>query len=719
MNDEFAQLLSLFRAESQDILDELAQALGPMANEQAAPSEDEIKHCMRLAHNVKGAAAVVDWQSLVRLSHAAEDIIRSLAIVDPLARSSRIELLLEALTFMQRHAAEGSPEPVDAPPQAVFLQERLRFELLKRGTPSPASPAPSDRTEPVQTMTPQDPTQAGAPSTKGEASSVSSLRVETQRIDQLMSFTSELLLAHGRAVALESRLTALLEELRSVSGGFAHATSVDLDLSIEHLAALARDHRRDRVDFGYLAEGLSEAIRKVRMVRIESYGHAFRRAVREAALVLDKQAELSLDVGDMELDKAVLERLVEPLVHLLRNAVGHGIETPGLRSRLGKPVVGRLRLSARAEGSSMLLILEDDGQGIDVAKIRGAIVERGLASSAEALSMNDQEVLEHLTRSGFSTATEVTSVSGRGVGLDIVAGALGALGGYLRIHPKGRLGGAAFHLTAPLSLLTTHVLLVRDKERMLALPLEAVTRTLRTDLGAAPLRDGFKVALDVDGGPLPLRSPGSLFQAEPMPERGSKQVVVLERSGKRLGLVVDEILRHEELVVQKLPLHLDGLETAAGAIALPDGSLCLLLRVSQLLAAAESGAQPMTRPAERRPRVLVVDDSLTARTLARNILTGAGYDVAVASDGEEAWDKLCAGSFELVVSDVQMPRLDGLSLTQRIRAHEATARIPVILISTLASTEEIAAGMAAGADDYVVKGAYEQEKLIQAATRYL
>lgn len=702
MNDEYLELLQIFRGEAADILDELILRVEPWLTAPEALGKEDLRACMRLAHNIKGAAAIVEWTDIVKLAHAIEDGIENLDRLDHIDRVGLINTLIEAMTLIQGAVAKSRPNE-EPSPKFESLANALRSHTAAR----PATPPSKGR---------ESKTKPTAPRPAGPAQSSAPLRVEIERVEQLMGYTSELLLTQGRLASRNERLEKLYERLRSFfddssilpEGHPIHDTFRKLD-------ALIQQDRRELLDFGYLADGLNEAIRRVRMVRIDTYAHIWRRIVREASITLEKKVNLKIETKNVELDRVVLDVLVDPLTHLLRNAVDHGIETAETRRAAHKPPEGLIRLRAHPLGSSVQVTVDDDGSGIDVDSIAQK-AETWMSSSSQ--EGQPQDPLQILTRSGFSTAETVTEVSGRGVGLDIVQRAVDALGGRLTIHPKGDLGGASFDILVPVSLLTTHGLFVRSHDITFAIALESIERTVRIDCETLYPFAGAYAATMEDGRPILVRDLRSILWNEASPPAGTKNIVVVQRAGQSVGILVDEVLKQEEFVVKKLPWNLERVPGVSGSVVLPNSSLALVVDLPELFEMAKCPTNSPLSPSGR-PTVLVVDDSLTSRTLGKNVLTSAGYKVELAVDGVQAWQLLQKTKFSLVVSDIQMPNMDGIALTKKIRSSARLAHTPVVLISSLSSPDDLERGLAAGASEYVVKGTYEQEKLLKAVSKYV
>ena len=434
--------------------------------------------------------------------------------------------------------------------------------------------------------------------------------------------------------------------------------------------------------------------------------------VRDMASAMGKQARLETTGGELELDKRLAEGLRDPLLHLIRNALDHGFEAPEARLRAGKPGQGLLRLMASQERDGILLKVEDDGRGVDLGRIREIGEQQGLLDGSVK---SDQDLLRLLFRPGFSTRKEASEFSGRGVGLDVVATEVAELKGDLKLFSKPGLG-TQIHLWLPQSLASTRVLQVSASGILLGLPSVSVRACLQVASGDIRLLEG-RPALLFEGKPILMVSAGSVLGR---PRKAQDlSYVVLEAAEEQVALGVDEMVGESEVLEKPLPPRLKGLKAFHGTSLMGDGRLLLLADPIHLVRLARSswlgGAVTLERVLEaNQPRnILLADDSLTTRVQLRRILEAAGYKVQPAVDGLDAWSRLGTHVFDAVVSDVQMPGLDGFQLTERIRSSPVLARLPVVLVTTLASEEDRRKGLEAGASAYLTKGSFDQEHLLE------
>lgn len=699
-DDVIEGLQAIFREEAAELLDRLAEAFTQLP--QAASSErvkDIATICMRHAHSLKGAAASVGFEEVAVRAHAMEDEIAKVA----------------------RREAEPTPAFIadllaTADGLRAWIADPARFPAAAAGPPAAKSVQPPKITKPREEKRGEE---ESAP-----AASRTTVRVSAERLDRVMAHAEELLTIQSRERDLLASQRLLYDRLGE-TGAQAGRRGADSGLRREFEEQL-RGAEDQSAGLDRLVSELAEALKELRMVPVSSVVPLWQRAVRDASRVLGKPVRLDVLLGDLELDKAVLDLLTDPVIHLLRNSVDHGIEKAEDRARTGKAPMGRIEISGELRGPSVLLNISDDGRGLDIEGLKSAARARGIIAEGVPAVGGDRELIDLIFFHGFSTRSEVSAISGRGVGLDVVRDVMDKLGGKVGVVPFGRLGGASFELEVPLSILSTRGLLVESGATVAAIPIEAVERTLEADAGDLADLDGSLVLKQDGGEPLPIVILNDLIgSGRPTPAKRF-QVVLLAGGQRRFGLAVDRVRGESEFVTRRLPWNLRRVRGVNGAIVQPDGTLALVVDVADVL--AETGGQkardrrPDEQPAAgagRRARILVVDDSLTARTLHRNTLQAAGYEVETAVDGVEALRILESGAFSLLVSDVEMPFIDGIELTRRVRASGKLRGLPVILVSQRSRSTDIESGLAAGADEYIVKGVLEQQKLLEAVAARL
>ncbi|MCP3099632.1 response regulator [Myxococcus sp. K15C18031901] len=712
--DRLAQaLLATFLEELEGHVVSLNRDLLALEREQGTPRAPErVASLLRTLHSVKGAARAASASLVETACHRLEEVLEPLrdgrtappalyevcfAAVDALDDAGRRlgakqELAgspLEALLPDLERAASGTPA---APPHAP---------------PPPKAPAPQERA-PADAPLPPPPPAAGE---------TLPVRVSAQKLDALLYRSGELRVAalrlEGRAETLETvreELVRLREVVRGTEGETA------LRRAESELARVARELAADRRTLGGVATTVDDEVRRARTLPFVEGCAGLERTARDVARAEGLQVRLEIHGGALELDRSLLQSLREPLLHLVRNAVAHGLETPEARRRAGKPEEGRVSLSARLRGNRVEVTVEDDGRGLDL----GALRERARARGLEAPD-DDSEAARLAFLSGLSTSAKVTEVAGRGVGLDVVRAEVEALRGTVEVSSREGQG-ARFTLDVPLTLSTLRVLLVSAGGQTLALASEGVARLVR--LSPDEVREVEGRPTWVAGDALvPLASLADVLGLPPGPPRQRRGAVVLEAGTARAALVVDEVVAEQEALVRALGPRVRRARHVAAAAVLPDGRLALLLNPASLVRAAggRPSASLFPSPATRatRRRLLLADDSPTTRALEQSILEGAGYDVVACADGAEAWERLQASGADALVLDVEMPRMDGIALTEAVRASPRFGRLPIVLVTARGRPEDKARGLQAGASAYLVKSAFDPTSLLETLRRLL
>jgi len=484
------------------------------------------------------------------------------------------------------------------------------------------------------------------------------------------------------------------------------------EVQIQH-AALLRSIREDTAQVQRLTAALRKEITRARMVPIGRLFTRVAQQVREAARATGKAVALTVRGESAEVDNSVIEQIADPLLHLIQNAIGHGIEPADERERLGKPAQGQLTLSASQAGGFILVQVEDDGRGIDADLLRRRAVERGLLPAAEATALSDRDALNLIFVTGFSTAAAVTRTSGRGVGLDVVRTNVSRLNG--EIHVETETGCLTrFVLKVPLTVAIADALMVRCGPEVLAFPLTAVS-VMRPVVPSEIATEGGRESVRLDEQVLELVRLDRILGLRATSPPTRLPVVVLRGGGKPFGVIVDELLGKEEIVIKSLGSLLEGVGPFSGATISGEGRVILLLDPTRLRdAAATSPAMPTTmsregeRAAEERSRVLLVDDSVSIRKFVGQMLEKAGFDVLTAVDGQDAIQQLTEQAVDVVITDLEMPRVNGYALIEDLRRRSATREVPVIVLTTRAGAKHVGLARRLGVRHYIAKPVEEQ-----------
>ncbi len=716
------QLLKTFQVEAQEYLQKLNESLLQLERQpDEATRHALLQEVFRTAHSLKGAARAVSLTDVESLAHVMENVLQQ-------ARDAKLELtpdmcdaLYDALDAIQLIL---NGESVDTDPISTRLMTMASGGKL---LPAVALPKPSLPAGPSSMMPVEE-----------------TIRVAVTKLDDLMTQAGELIMAEISAEQHLTDIRALRDRvarwpkiwremqtlLRRLDSDAGRRLADLLSRHHEYMQTLARDVNaleqtisRDTLNLNMSMTRLQDEVRRVRLVPIQTLVPGLQRAVRDAAHSAGKLAAFVVDGGEVELDKKVLETLKDPLLHLLRNAVIHGIESPDVRTGAGKPAEGQVGLAVRQQGSEVHLAIRDDGRGFDVEALRRASAENGGPIFESDTNPNDI-IIAVAFQPGMTTMTQVTELAGRGVGLDVVRQGIANLRGRIKIeNAPGK--GATIQLVVPVSLTMSRGLLVQVNSERYALPLISVERIVES---REVFTIGGQAALQVGGRPVPLVSLATLLNRPQIERKNGKKplVVILSVAEQRLAVQVDDVLTEQELTVKPLGSPLLRVRNVEGAALLATGEPVVVLNAPDLLKSArgapvlkQSTAQDQADRPIQRPHILVVDDSITTRTLEKNILEAAGYRVTTAIDGLQALDKLEDDTIELIVLDVQMPHLDGFSLTEQLRASAKFRSFPIVLVTSLESREDRERGMMAGADAYIVKRGFDQAELLAAIERLL
>lgn len=680
-----AAVAAAFTEEAAELLRVAERAVGALGEAEPAARAAQLLEALRALHTLKGGASSVGAAELAGGVHALEAELRAIEGAEPLGPAARDALF-------------GKLEGLQA--------------SLARWISGGAAVAIAD---------------APAPQHPGAAEL---LRVRPERIDALHALVGELVMIRLQHRALSQQLTGLRDQLEEVSSGWRALSSqlerqredavdlrsaganlgADLQSLGRGLVAVARDMPNLEAQAAAVSASLEDGIRELRLMPLAPFFEEYGRVLRETARSTGKEVRLVVRAEGAEIDRSVLARLRDPLLHLVRNAVVHGLETPEARLRAGKPREGVLALEARSAGTRAVLRVVDDGAGLDLPRIRGCALELGVPDPGAAPT--SQALLDVLTQPGFTTRAVADDLAGRGIGLDVVASRVRELEGRLQLESRPG-AGCTFTIDVPVSASTTVGLVVSAGAQSFGILLNAVERVLRVERDQV-VRVEPGAALRVDGELVGVLALSELL-GEPSGAEGKLPAVVLRHGRHRLVLVVDELPGEQTLVIKPLPRAFHQASLVRGGAIQPDGSILPVLEIAalfELAARARPGAGLASR-AQRKLQVLVVDDSITMRTLLRNILRSAGHEVTVAHDGQAAREVYENGSaFDLVISDLQMPRLDGSGLCRAIR-HSARPQTPVVLVTSVGDPEERRKAMEAGADAYLIKSDFEQAHFLE------
>lgn len=713
--DFFQRLRATFRVEAEEHLQVIAGGL--LALEQvlgAGRQRPIIETVFRAAHSLKGAARAVEFREVETACQMLEDTFAAWKRQDGVPTREVLDTLharLDAVAaLLGGDAVQSTPAPTSSPTPAP--------------TPAPApvrAPAPAAPDEAVAAAPPQPPAARG-----------DTVRISVDLLDQQLLEAEEMLAVKLAARQRVDDLRELAQRLQSwhADAGDAHTHQERLKAVEARLAGLTRAAEQDRADVSKRVDDLLAHSKKLLLLPFSTITAPLPKVVRDLCRELGKEAELRIDGGEVEMDKRILDTLKDPLIHLLRNSVDHGVELPAERLACGKPERAEIRLAVtQLPGSQVQITLADDGCGIDPAKVRTAAVRQGLLSLDAAQALGDAEAQALVFRSDVSTSPIVTQLSGRGLGLAIVQENAARVGGEVTLESRPG-SGTSFRIVVPAVRATFRGILVQAAQALLVLPTLQVERLLRAKPDAVRSVEGRDtVALDSRLVPVVrlaqvLEMAGDDGQQDPVL---GAPLVILGSGEQRVAFLVDQVLDEQEFLVKPLQRPLARVRNVASAAVLASGETALILHVPDLLQSARGLRSAGLRPAAAEEAaeaaapasVLVAEDSITSRMLIKATLESAGYRVTTAVDGMEALMRLRTASFDLVVSDIEMPRLNGFDLTASIRADRRLAELPVVLLTALENREDRERGVDVGASAYIVKSSFDQSTLVDAVRRLI
>ncbi len=760
--DEFLKTLrATFKVEAGEHLQAIATGL--LGIEKTATPEEQqrlIETIFRAAHSLKGAARAVNLREIESICQSLEDLFAGWKRRDSMPTPATLDVAHRALDAISRMLETEASAPVKSSGTAPASQPKLPSAA---SAPMPSIPVPGEKppsSAPIQAAPaasvpphPAPPAPSPAPASTGEET----VRVPVHALDARLLGAEEMLaakLAAGQRAAdlgaLAGRFAEWHEEwskvqpqtraLRHAGERPSPATTANLAALAEFfdwnhdyvraletkVAALRRSADRDRLVVGKLVDDLLEDSKKLLMLPLATLGVLFPKLVRDLCRDQGKEADLTIRGEEVKIDKRILEEMKDPLIHLLRNCIDHGIEMPQERRRLGKPQRATITLAVSpVNGSKVELMVADDGAGIDVSKVKAAAVKQGRLSPEAAGQLTDGETLNLIFETDVSTSPIITQVSGRGLGLAIVREKAEKLGGHVTVESQPGIG-TTIRMMLPLTLATFRGVLIEAAQRLFVVPtaqVERVTRFKAQDVQTVEARE----TLALNGRAISLVRLADVLQLPPARRTtepsAATPALILGSGEQRIACAVDAVLEEREVLVKQLGRPLVRVRNIAGATILGSGEVAPILNVSDLLKSAKHAGAPVHRTAEAQPAaapartILVVEDSITSRMLIKGVLEAAGYTVKTAVDGIEGFTALRAGHFDLVVSDVEMPRLNGFDLTARIRADKALKELPVVLVTALESREDRERGIDVGANAYLVKSSFDQSNLLETLRR--
>jgi two-component system chemotaxis sensor kinase CheA len=741
--DPMEEIFAMFRAESREHVNRITELL--LALERGEVEEAELEELFRAAHSLKGSASTLGVNRVAEIAHAIEDVFGAVKRGEfGYDEKANTEILtaLYAISALVEEAKPGQEEE-DAPVPVEAARVLCLLGADSRPEPPPSRAEVEDVTETeARTADAEAAVEAPKPDAGAARATGETLRLPVAKLDAVIDGFSEMweekfrndefgVRFHGVALSARAANKILYEAVetyrrRGDREEFLH----QVEKAAEVFGSVDREMRA--IDFSYAGAakrfeldlaGFGDELGRLRMAPLRELFRGFRRPMRDLAVRLGKKVRLDIIGEDNELDKTIIELIKDPLNHILRNAVDHGIEDEEARRGAGKPPAGRILIASTRVGSRLLIEVEDDGCGINLERVKKVAVAAGVIRAEAADGLGADEVARLIFEPGVTTKKKITEVGGRGVGLDVVVANVAALGGTVDVWTESGVG-SRFTIQLPLTIATARGLLVKAGKAEFIVPSSAIKRVDVAPAGDFETVEGRPV-LRYDGRVVAAGELGAILGTGDNGGSGAgSAVLILSSPSGDAALVVSDVGGEGEFLTKDLGPIGAQMPYFGAAHVTGKGEVVLILNADVLVREIIRGevvtrAAAVTTREARKRTILVVDDSLTTRALEKNILEAAGYSVAIASDGREALEVLADVPCDLAVVDLQMPRMDGYELTRHIRASADYRDLPVVVVTSLETDKDMARGLEAGADAYIKKSHFDQRELLSIIEQFI
>ena len=749
------ELRDLFKIESAEHTQRLEE--GFLRLEKDRGNRAVLEESFREAHSFKGAARMLGLTDIERVSHRMEDILGAANKGTIPLSSEALDRLYKGLDAVRRlvnEAVTGTLSKVNTSEIIQQLRMSSKSEAQAAKLTENTSRIRKTRPEISESPTPLHPFATKGPEISvpqpeaGESEiddfRIDTIRVETKKLDELMNHAGELSVTRLRIAQRLADIEHIITQWEAISkritGNNPHPTGslnddmryVPSDMRNTDLGSLLNSSRNalseDSSRLDVITGELEESIGKIRLLPFSTIFNLFPRMVRDLAKEKAKEVRLIIEGGETSADKRILEEMKDPLMHIVRNSIDHGIETPKERKQNNKPDTGTVRLRAYQTPSHVVIEASDDGRGLDIESIKRAAAKRKLFSEEALSTMTEAQIHSLIFVPGISTSAFVSDISGRGVGLDVVRVNVERLKGTIHVESLPSRG-LTLKILLPLTIATARVVIVTVNEVKYSVPVEYIQTIRRINRKEIFTLEGRK-SIVFDKLPVPVahlsdilttRYPGPPSRN---PQRELFSCIILSVGDEKLGVFVDEILDEQEIVLKPQSKILQRIKNISGSTILGTGETCMVLNPHDLIKSVRKSEAVVSeeKPEEKvetKKSLLVAEDSITVRTQMKRILEGAGYEVTVAVDGLDAFNKLGGGRFDALISDIIMPNMNGLTLTEKIRQDKKYREMPVILVTSLASDEDRKKGIEAGANAYITKSSFDQRVLLETLRRLI
>lgn len=736
---EMKDLIAIFKVETEEHLIKLENGLVKLEKE--FDNLELARSLNREVHTLKGAARVFGFSEIQEVAHRIEDIFETVSSKRAVFNSFMAERIFKGLdairTILEKIVQE---QEIDLDASDLCRELEACIAANQYGTGTRSEPREGEKNH---GQVPPPVSEGPSPPTQRDEY----IRVPLSRVDKLLYLVGEVVIHRMKSsakVAQAKRLSKLSREVQKGIASLSEAMKKDLSpqngevtkwLSQcaaqvqkfrEHTLRLYDQVSMEAFHLDPIIDELQARIKEVKMLPLSTIFEGFPRMVRDIASQQGKEVNLVISGEETELDKKVIEGIKTSLIHILRNCIDHGIEEPDVRAALGKPRDGTIKVSAFHEGDNVVITVEDDGRGTDIDQIKQTALKKRVVSIDDLEAMTDKEVLNLVFMNGYSTSPIVTDVSGRGMGLDIVRRDITNLKGRVILATQ-KNRGTKFTLVLPLTIAIIHVLLVKVQDMLFAFPMLSITESVKVNMEDVSTVEG-RMVFSFHGQSTPLVRLGEVLGLPPPRDEEGKAkkatlVVIVSSLDRRVGFMIDEIVGEEEVFVKSLGKHLGKVKNVSGAMVIATGEVAIVLDIEDLMAHSALSLQPVTgkkrapRGKQKDKRILVVEDAFSTRELEKSILETHGYLVDTAVDGLDALERMTGNKYDLIVSDIEMPRMDGFELCRTLKKNEGYRDIPFVIVTALQKEEDKRQGLEVGAAAYIVKSAFEQANLLDTIER--
>lgn len=738
------ELRSIFKIEFEENIQTLNNEL--LKLESDVFNTDALTKLMRTAHSMKGGARMIGLPDVVTLAHFFEDMLGAVKKEGVELKRHDFDRMYKAIDIIKSLVNEAVTG--EAP---NFVAASVIDQIIN------GSGEPKTNDEPDSVIRQSEIAADSQPVTQelqGDiipAFSIDTIRVASSKLDTLMDLSGELtvskiqlalrlgkindlsLLLEDSTRELNSIETALLPQRSENPGLFSEVGLIinrlknRFDSASVEIGNLSDGISEDNSRLNFVAYEFEEVIKNLRMLKLSNIFNLYPRMVRDISNELGKEVNFIIEGGDITADKKILEEMRDPLMHMIRNSIDHGIELPDEREQQGKQRAGTIKLSANHFAGHITITLEDDGKGLNEKSIIATALRKKLIDEEASKNLTHKQIHKLIFTPGFSTSKIITDVSGRGVGMEVVQANIDKLKGKINIESETKKS-TRFIIELPLTLATLRVMTASVGNHIFAIPVDFIVSVIIVDVAEIFSMEARDTIVFRDE-PITIVNLKTVLELEDISDSTMKNVttfqcIILSSMGEKAGFIVDSLIDEQEVLVKPLGFMLKRVKNVSGSTILVSGDVCMILNPNDLLKTVKSLSaseilETSTPESLRKKRILLVEDSITTRTQEKRILESAGYDVVVAVDGLDGYQKLLINEIDAVVSDVEMPNLDGLSLTEKIRAEKKYLSLPVVLVTSLSSEEQKKRGLESGANAYLTKSGFDQKILIETLDRLL